>query len=83
MKNIIWDFSRKFSVPYYLTIEGESDKQGHQFTGTYMHPFQLSNRNGTILSIWCKEKGINYVTADTIDELIIKLSNFEPTIIWN
>lgn len=85
MKSIIYDHLSHdvFSVPYYLIIEGG---QGHgkkhqsgtyKFVGSYLNPSQTEGKGQICLSSWCEDNKFKYVHAETMEELITKLTEFK------
>lgn len=85
MKNIIYRHGLVLSTPYYLRIEGSSGHGNplyggrYNFVGGYFNPSELEGKEGTSLDIWCDKNGLDYVTADTFEDLVTKLEDYQIT----
>lgn len=80
MESVKYIHGSTFSIPYYLVINGYpgigSNNGKFKFIGGYYYNSQLEGRGNIYLDVWCDDNHLNYVTADTFEELVEKLENF-------
>ena len=83
LRSKIVDYRRIFGINYFLTIIG-GDGHGRNrmggkylFVGGYFRPDQLEGRESKSLDIWCDDNKLDYVTANTIEELVTNLLELE------